>query len=212
MAVALLAMMQVMMFSIPAYLSSEGVAPQDQRLLDWASFVLTLPALVYSASPFFRGAWRDVMHRRAGMDVPVALGIAAAFAASAWATFTGHGTVYYDSVTMFIALLLVARYVEQGARQKAGAAIEAIARQRPAVAERLHGWPRDDRAETVAAPRSRREMSCWCGPARRCRPMATSSRDVRMSRRRCSPAKACRGRVRRGTPCSPVASIAKARC
>ena len=151
MAVALLAMMQVMMFSIPAYLSSEGVAPQDQRLLDWAGFVLTLPALFYSAAPFFRGAWRALAHRRAGMDVPVALGIGAAFVASAFATFTGRGTVYYDSVTMFIALLLVARYVEQGARHKAGAAIEAIARQRPAVAERIGDWPEDDLAETVAA-------------------------------------------------------------
>ena len=97
MAVALLAMMQVMMFAIPQYLSSDGVAAEQQRLLEWASFVLTLPALVYSAAPFFRGAWRDVVHLRLGMDVPVALGIGAAFAASAWATFTGSGAVYYDA-------------------------------------------------------------------------------------------------------------------
>ena len=151
MAVALLAMMQVMMFAIPAYVTSEGVAPEQQRLLDWAGFVLTLPALVYSAAPFFRGAWRGILRRRPGMDVPVALGIAAAFGASAWATFTGRGTVYYDSVTMFIALLLVARYLELVARQKAGAAIEDVARARPAVAERASRWPEDQRTETIAA-------------------------------------------------------------
>jgi len=151
MAVALLAMMQVMMFAIPAYLSGEGVAPEQERLLEWASFVLTLPALLYSAAPFFRGAWRDVAHRRLGMDVPVALGLGAAFAASAWTTFTGAGAVYYDSVTMFIALLLIARFFELVARQKAGAAIELVARQRPATAERLAAWPRDGSPETVAA-------------------------------------------------------------
>ena len=151
MSVALLAMMQVMMFAIPAYLSGDGVAPEQQRLLEWASFVLTLPALVYSAAPFFRGAWRDVAHLRLGMDVPVALGIGAAFAASAWATFTGSGVVYYDSVTMFIALLLLARFGELVARQKAGAAIELVARQRPAVAERLAAWPGNASAEIVAA-------------------------------------------------------------
>ena len=150
-AVALLAMMQVMMFALPAYVSSEGVAPEQQRLLEWASFVLTLPALVYSAAPFFRGALRDVTQLRLGMDVPVALGIGAAFLASAWATLTGSGAVYYDSVTMFIALLLLARYGELVARQKAGAAIEFVARQRPAVAERLRGWPADTSPETVAA-------------------------------------------------------------
>jgi Cu2+-exporting ATPase len=151
MAVALLAMMQVMMFAIPQYLSSDGVAPEQQRLLEWASFVLTLPALVYSAAPFFRGAWRDVVHLRLGMDVPVALGIGAAFAASAWATFSGTGAVYYDSVTMFIALLLIARFGELVARQKAGAAIELVARQRPAVAERLEAWPDRASFETIAA-------------------------------------------------------------
>jgi Cu2+-exporting ATPase len=151
MAVALLAMMQVMMFAIPQYVTSEGVAPEQQRLLEWASFVLTLPALVYSAAPFFRGAWRDVMHLRLGMDVPVALGVGAAFAASAWATFTGTGAVYYDSVTMFVALLLIARFGELVARQKAGAAIELVARQRPAVAERLSLWPDRTAAETIAA-------------------------------------------------------------
>ncbi len=150
-AIALLAMMQVMMFALPVYLSDDGVAPRELRLLEWASFVLTLPALFYSAAPFFRNAWRDVTHRRLGMDVPIVIGIVAAFGASAWATFTGVGAVYYDSVTMFIALLLVARYFELAARQKAGDAIEAIARQRPDTAERLAAGGARDEPETVAA-------------------------------------------------------------
>ena len=59
-AIALLAMMQVMMFALPVYLSDDGVAPRELRLLEWASFVLTLPALFYSAAPLFANAWRDV--------------------------------------------------------------------------------------------------------------------------------------------------------
>ena len=186
MAVALLAMMQVMMFARPAYLAAEGVAPEQRRLLEWASFVLTLPALVYSAAPFFRGAWRDVTHVRLGMDVPVALGIAAAFAASAWTTFTGAGAVYYDSVTMFIALLLIARYGELVARQKAGAAIEVVARQRPAIAERLPRMARrrDARDHCRRATRSP-ETSCSSVRAPSCPPTARSSTAVRMSRKRC---------------------------
>ena len=151
MAIALLAMMQVMMFAVPVYLSDDGVAPEHRRLLEWASFVLALPVLFYSAAPFFLGAWRDLVHRRLGMDVPVVLGLLAAFAASAWSTFGAGGPVYYDSVTMFVALLLVARYVELAARQRAGDAIEAIARQRPDTAERLAGFPGDATGETVAA-------------------------------------------------------------
>jgi P-type Cu2+ transporter len=150
-AVALLAMMQVMMFSVPAYVSADGVEPTYQRLLDWASLILTLPVIGYCAVPFFTGALRDLRIRRLGMDVPVTLGAGAAFVASAWATVSGAGAVYFDSVTMFVALLLIARYVEFGARQRAGAAIEAIARDRPEIAERLSNYPDADEAESVSA-------------------------------------------------------------
>jgi Cu2+-exporting ATPase len=81
-------------------------------LLRWASLVLTVPVVFYSAAPFFRNAWRDLRLRRAGMDVPVALGIGAAFAASVWATLTASGEVYFDSVTMFVFFLLSGRFLE----------------------------------------------------------------------------------------------------
>ena len=151
MAVALLSMMQVMMLAVPTYITVDGVEPAHRLLLEWASLTLTLPALLYSAAPFFRGAWRDLLHLRPGMDVPVALGLAAAFAASAWSTFSGDGAVYYDSVTMFIALLLLARYVELVARRRAGDAVESVARARPATALRVPGWPASRDAEPVGA-------------------------------------------------------------
>ena len=150
-AIALLAMMQVMMFALPTYVTIEGVAPEHRLLLDWASLTLTLPALLYSAAPFFHGAWRDLRLGRLGMDVPVALGIAAAFAASAVSTASGSGASYYDTVTMFIALLLVARYVELIARRRAGDAVEAVARARPATAEQLVDWPVRQQCRSIAA-------------------------------------------------------------
>ncbi len=153
MAIAVLAMMQVMMFAVPGYIGASDVERGHQTLLSWASLVLTLPVVFYSASPFFLGAWRDLRARRAGMDVPVALGIAAAFAASAWATLTGQGAVYFDSVTMFVALLLVARWFELRARQKAGDDIEAIAHDMPSTAERLCRYPASSKSETIAAAR-----------------------------------------------------------
>ncbi|MFO1284920.1 MAG: heavy metal translocating P-type ATPase [Burkholderiales bacterium] len=148
--VSMLGMMQVMMFSVPGYLSDDGVAPEHQRLLDWASLVITLPVLVYAGRPFFTGAWRDARVRRLGMDVPIALGLGAAFAASAWSTLHAGGPVYYDSVTMFIALVTLARTVEFATRQRAVAAIERAARAMPATAERLDSGASGP-ATTVAA-------------------------------------------------------------
>jgi Cu2+-exporting ATPase len=106
--------------------------------------------MFYSSAPFFVNAWRDIRHLRVGMDVPVALGVGSAFLASMWATLTGSGAVYFDSVTMFIFLLLGGRYLEMVARQRAARNVEVLAQATPAIAERLHIYPLYD-SETVAA-------------------------------------------------------------
>lgn len=130
-------MMQVMMYAVPVYLADGDMTPDIEALMRWASLILTLPVVLYSAAPFFQRAVRDLRMRRIGMDVPVALGIGAAFAASLWATLIGAGEVYFDSVTMFVFLLLGGRYLEMMARQKAARGIEAINRAQPALAFRV---------------------------------------------------------------------------
>lgn len=121
---AWLAMMQVMMFAWPGYVRHEGIAPDALATLDWAivlmnwaSLALTVPVVLYSAWPIWQGAARSLRRRQAGMDVPVALGIVAAFVPSVYATLAGRGEVYFDSVTMFVAFLLTARYLALCARQ-----------------------------------------------------------------------------------------------
>ncbi|MHB1085877.1 MAG: heavy metal translocating P-type ATPase [Thiobacillus sp.] len=142
-AIAGLGMMQVMMYALPAYTATDMTA--DIRLLmQWASLVLTIPVVGYSAWPFFIGAWRDLKRRMLGMDVPVALGVGTAFVASVFNTFAGHGHVYYDSVTMFIFLLLTGRFLEMNARRRAGAAVEELVKLIPAVTTRLPQWPARD--------------------------------------------------------------------
>jgi len=149
--VAGLSSMQVMMYAVPVYMAAEGdMTASDERLIRWASLALTLPAILYSSAHFFRNAWRDLRLRRLGMDVPVALGIAVAFAASVWATVSGTGEVYFDSVTMFVFLLLGGRYLELRVRQRATDAVDRLSAVVPAVADRLPGWPGSRRSEAVA--------------------------------------------------------------
>lgn len=151
--VAGLSMMQVMMYAVPAYLAADDgtLDPGIAAMMRWASLVLTLPAVFYSALPFFKGALASLRARALGMDVPVALGVAAAFAASLHATWTGRGEVYFDSVTMFIFLLLCSRYLELGARRKASTALERLRHALPAAATRLDDYPRSRDGRTVAA-------------------------------------------------------------
>ena len=148
--VAGLGMMQVMMYAVPAYLADDGdISADAQSLMRWAGLLLTLPVMAYSAAPFFRGAWRDLRLVRLGMDVPVALGLAAAFAASAWTTVAGHGDVYFDSVTMFVFLLLGGRYLELLARSRASQSLQHLGRLVPQTATLL--GPVEEQAPRVVA-------------------------------------------------------------
>ncbi len=150
--VAGLSMMQVMMYVAPAYMAESGTLDDDMaQLMRWASLVLTAPAIFYSALPFWRGAWASLRSRALGMDVPVALGIAAAFGASVLATVQGGGEVYFDSVTMFIFLLLCSRYLELRARRKAGAALERLQHGLPASATVLEDYPSSQQGTLVKA-------------------------------------------------------------
>ena len=128
-------MMQVMIMAVAMYLAGdEGMDPGIRNLMRWASLIITVPVVLYSAQVFFVSAWRDLKRRRLGMDVPVSLAIGAAFLASVWATVRGGGEVYYDSVTMFTFFLLVGRFMELTARHKAGRVAEELIKLMPATA------------------------------------------------------------------------------
>jgi Cu2+-exporting ATPase len=150
--IAGLSMMQVMMYALPVYLADDGTMDADMTaLMQWAALLLTLPAVAYSAQPFWRGAWLGLKQRVPGMDLPVALGIAAAFAGSLASLLRGHGDVYFDSITMFIFLLLGSRYLELSARRAAARALGQLRRALPAAAARMAGYPASRATELVAA-------------------------------------------------------------
>jgi P-type Cu2+ transporter len=134
-------MMQVMMYAYPAYVAHEGdITPDMVFLLRWASWVLSLPVVLFSCGPFFSNAWRDIRSRRVSMDLPVALGMAITFLLSTVATFEPDGMfgaeVYYDSLTMFVFFLLTGRWLELRARDRTAGALEALMNRLPDSVER----------------------------------------------------------------------------
>ena len=134
-------MMQVMMYAAPAYFTQPGdISPDIEKLLRWASWVLSLPVVMFSCKPFFSNAWRDILRRSISMDLPVAIGIAVTFAVSTAATFEPQGWwgegVYFDSLTMFVFFLLTGRWLEQRLRSRTAGALGALMQRLPASVER----------------------------------------------------------------------------
>jgi Cu2+-exporting ATPase len=150
--VAMLGMMQVMMYAWPTYVGAD-ITPEFDLLLGWTSWILTVSVMVYSAGPIFQAAWRSVQSFRQthmlGMDVPIALALALAFIAGTINLMKGSGQSYFDSITMFVAFILAARYVELLARQDAQGGAEALAKQLPATCERIFNYPKSQEFEVV---------------------------------------------------------------
>ncbi len=153
--VAGLCMMQVMMYAYPAYVALPGdLSLESERLLRWASWVLTLPVMLFSCGPFFRAAWRDLVQRRISMDLPVAIALLITFAVSSAGTFDPQGVfgreVYFDSLAMFVFFLLTGRWLELRLRDRTAGALEAMVNRMPDAVQRRRA---DGSFEAVAVRR-----------------------------------------------------------
>ncbi|WP_107929066.1 heavy metal translocating P-type ATPase [Neisseria animaloris] len=150
-AVAGLSMMQTMMFAVPTYLYGNEIEPLYLGILHWGAFLMVLPAMFYSAVPFYQGTWRDLKNRRIGMDTPVAIAIILTFTAGIYGLLSNAGQgLYFESIAMFVFLLLGGRYMEQIARRKAGDAAERLVKLVPAFCHKLPAYPESEAGEEAA--------------------------------------------------------------
>ncbi|WP_279461230.1 heavy metal translocating P-type ATPase [Aeromonas dhakensis] len=137
-ALAGLGSMQVMMCAVALYMDLFiSVEEEFMVYFKWISLLLSTPIMIYSAQPFYVGAWRSLKQGHLSMDVSVSLALIGAFVASMWATVYNTGEVYYDSITMFVFFLLLGRFLELRARRKASESSSNLARLVPIMATRL---------------------------------------------------------------------------
>ncbi|MBA6349093.1 heavy metal translocating P-type ATPase [Colwellia sp. BRX8-9] len=131
-------MMQVMMIAFGLYFGAfSGMDEYNLIYLRYASLFLTLPIVTYGALPFYKGAINALKVKRLSMDVPVAIAISLAFSASAWATITQQGEVYFESVSMFTFLLLIGKFLEFRARSRAAEVSANLLKLMPMIATKL---------------------------------------------------------------------------
>ena len=151
-------MMQVMMYAWPAYNAKPGdLSLEMETLLRWASWVISLPVVLFCCGPFFKSALKDISQRRVSMDLPVAIGMLITFVISTLGTFDPSGPfgheVFFDSLTMFVFFLLTGRWLELRLRDRTAGALEAVMNRLPDSVLRLK--PGGDEFERVATRRLR---------------------------------------------------------
>src|SRR3546814_15096496 len=139
--------MQAMMCAEALYLDFNNEMPLTTRdFFRWITLLVSSPVVFYSGWPFIAGMARELRGRRLGMDTLIASATLLAYGASLVETIRGGVHVWYDAAVMFGFFLLVARLLEQLARNIASAQVEALARARSVVAtpQPATGRPADD--------------------------------------------------------------------
>jgi Cu+-exporting ATPase len=124
--------------TVPVFLISMVPAFQFPQW-GWAAAVLALPVVTWAAWPFHRAAAINARHFASTMDTLVSIGVVAAYLFSAWQLFadpllTQHpgmegmeqGGLYFEVAAVVTTFLLLGRYLEANAKQKAGDALHAL--------------------------------------------------------------------------------------
>jgi Cu2+-exporting ATPase len=119
-------MMQVMMYAWPAYQAMPGdLTFEMEQLLRWASWVISLPVVLFACGPFFSSALRDLRQRTVSMDLPVALGMLITFVVSMLGTFDPAGPfgrrrqvlVHHRKIRASVRRLADCKQLQTGARR-----------------------------------------------------------------------------------------------
>ncbi|MGO4894420.1 heavy metal translocating P-type ATPase [Flavobacterium sp. W21_SRS_FM6] len=112
--------MQVMMLNLGVFFDLFGqIDAQTKQYFNWVSLVLSTPVALYSAIGFYLSAWRALKARSVNMDVPISFALISIYVSGLYATTTAQGQTYFESLCMFVFLLLISRFLEQNARFKA---------------------------------------------------------------------------------------------
>ncbi|QPG07022.1 cadmium-translocating P-type ATPase [Salinimonas marina] len=112
--------MQVMMLMAAHYFDWLGNMTSVMRqYFNWIALLLTTPVVVYCGSVFYTGAVKALTARTVNMDVPITLAIVITYLSGLWATWQQTGQVFFESICMFIFLLLLSRFIEHKSRYQA---------------------------------------------------------------------------------------------
>lgn len=122
-AVAGFASMNVMLLSVAVW---SGAEDATRDLFHWISAAIALPAISFSAQPFFVNAWHALRAGRLNMDVPISLAILLALVTSLWETWLSGHHAYFDAALTLTFFLLAGRWLDARARSAARSAAEEL--------------------------------------------------------------------------------------
>lgn len=105
----------IMMFALAKY---SGADSRFFYLFDFLSLALYVPVVTYVSLPFFIGSLRDLRQKTLSIDLPMTVASLTGFILSAMNIFRGDPSVYLDSISGFLFLILLSRYFQKKLQRK----------------------------------------------------------------------------------------------
>ena len=122
--------------------------------MDYLLLALATPVQFWGGRQFYHGAWGALKHRTSNMNTLIAVGTSVAYFYSVAATLLGDSifpgnievATYFDTSTAIIALVLLGKYLEARAKERASSAIRNLMSLQPQTANII----RDGSEEQIA--------------------------------------------------------------
>lgn len=118
------AMMNVMLLSVAVW---SGATDATRDLFHLISAAIALPAVLFSARPFFVHAMQALRVGRLNMDVPISLAIILATGMSLYEALNSGAHAYFDAALSLTFFLLIGRYLEHRTKSAAHSAAAELA-------------------------------------------------------------------------------------
>lgn len=110
--------MNTMLFTLPGYFGMDA-GFEFAALFDQLTLVFSTLSFIVGGSYFFGRSWHSLRQRMLHIDLPISLGLIAAYAGSVFAWMRGATAFqYFDFVSIFVFLMLVGRWLQQKAVER----------------------------------------------------------------------------------------------
>lgn len=102
------AAMNIMLYSISLY---AGAPEQYTKIFGVIIALFALPAITYSAWPFYKAAWHALKNKKLSLDLPISLALIYGSARGFSEILQGGREFYFDTLSVLVFLLLISRYI-----------------------------------------------------------------------------------------------------
>ena len=102
----------IMLLSFPEYLGGDAKEQNLVGLFRYLNLLLSLPVFFFSASEFYKSAWKSLKHGFLNIDAPIVLAVIVTFSRSVYEVLTDTGGGYFDSMSGIVFFMLIGRVLQ----------------------------------------------------------------------------------------------------